>query len=199
MKSPASGNVCVQRMIMSRTEIRFAGYGGQGVVLAGVILGTAAALHSDKHALQNQSYGAAARGGAARSDIIISDEPIIYPRVISPDIMVAFTGEALDKYLGTLKERGILVIDEHQVEPPEGTSLRIYPVPATEIALNEFGRRIVANMIMLGYLATLSGLVSIEALEAAVMNTVPAGTAEMNIAAFKRGVALGNEQSDTPG
>ena len=184
---------------MSRTEIRFAGYGGQGVVLAGVILGTAVALHSDKHALQNQSYGAAARGGAARSDIIISDEPIIYPQVIAPDIMVAFTGEALDRYLGTLRERGILVIDEHQVKPPEGTSLRIYPVPATEIALNEFGRGIVANMIMLGYLAALSGLVSIEALEEAARNTVPAGTEEMNIAAFKQGIALCDKHSDTPG
>jgi len=173
---------------MPRTEIRIAGYGGQGVVLSGVLLGRAAVLHDGKHAIQTQTYGAAARGGAARSDVIIDEEPILYPQVTRPDIMVAFTNEALDKYRRDLKENAVLLIDEALVTPPGGTTFRIHPVPATTIAIREFERGIVANMVMLGFLVALTGVVSARAAEEAIRSGVPKGTEELNLAAFAKGV-----------
>lgn len=173
---------------MPRTEIRIAGFGGQGVVLAGVLFGKATVLCEGKHAIQTQSYGAAARGGAARSDVIISEDDIVYPQVTAPDVMVAFTTEALNKYRNELKQDAVLIIDEDLVTPPEDTSFRIYRVPATSIAMNEFGRRIVANMIMLGFLTALTDVVSIQALEETIRTGVPKGTEELNLAAFRKGV-----------
>jgi len=178
---------------MPRTEIRIAGFGGQGVVLAGVLLGTAAVLKDSKHAVQTQSYGAAARGGAARSDVIVSDEKIVYPQVASPDVMVAFTTEALNKYRNELKEDAILIIDEDLVNPPEDTSFRIYRVPATSIAANELGRGIVANMIMLGFLTVLTRVVSLEAIEETIRINVPKGTEKLNLTAFRKGVEKAQE------
>ena len=178
---------------MPRTEIRIAGFGGQGVVLAGVLLGAAAVLYDSKHAVQTQSYGAAARGGAARSDVIISDETITYPQVTAPDVMVAFTTEALEKYRDALKPDAILILDEDLVLPPEKAGFRIYRVPATRIATNDLGRGIVANMIMLGFLSALTGLVSTEALEKVIRVNVPKGSEELNLAAFAKGVECAGE------
>ncbi|MBN1291195.1 MAG: 2-oxoacid:acceptor oxidoreductase family protein [Candidatus Latescibacteria bacterium] len=178
---------------MPRTEIRIAGFGGQGVVLAGVLLGTAAILRDDKHAIQTQSYGAAARGGAARSDVIISDEKIMYPQVTAPDIMAAFTTEALNKYKDELKKGATLIIDEDLVTPPEDSSFKIYRVPATSIASNELGKGIVANMVMLGFLSALTGIVSLEALEETIRANVPKGTEELNLTAFRKGVERAQE------
>ena len=176
---------------MAKTEIRFAGFGGQGVVLAGMILGEAAVIHDGIHAIQTQTYGAAARGGAARSDIILSDSPITYPQVTAPDIMAVFTLEALKKYMGRLKEGALLIIDKDLVTPPVGTTFRIHAVPATVTAVNELGRGIVANMVMLGFLTALTGIVSEEAMENAIRSNVPKGTEELNLKAFRRGVELG--------
>ena len=173
---------------MTRTEIRIAGFGGQGVVLAGVLLGTAAVLYDGKHALQTQTYGAAARGGAARSAVIVSDDEIIYPQVTAPDVMVAFTTEALNKYMGKLKPNAVIIIDENLVMPPEGTSFSFYSIPATKIATDELKKGIVANMIMLGFVAVLTGVVSIGALEDTIRENVPKGSEELNITAFRRGV-----------
>jgi len=187
------GSASGKGMAMTRTEIRFAGFGGQGVVLAGVLLGTAAVLRDGKHAVQTQSYGAAARGGAARSDVIISDEKIVYPQATAPDVMAVFTTEALNKYRSELKKDAILIIDEDLVTPPENTSFRIYSVPATSIAANELGRGIVANMIMLGFLASLTGVVSIESLEETIRTSVPKGTEELNLTAFRKGIEKAQE------
>ena len=184
----SSDNIFVRGGVMPRTEIRIAGFGGQGVVLAGVLLGTAAVLYDGKHALQTQSYGAAARGGAARSDVIISDEEIDYPQVTAPDVMVAFTTEALKKYMSELRPGAMLIIDEDLVTPPEGTSFSIYSIPATRIATDELKRGIVANMIMLGFLSVLTGIVSACALEDTIRENVPKGSEELNIAAFRKGV-----------
>ena len=178
---------------MPRTEIRFAGFGGQGVVLSGVLLGSAAVLHDGKHAVQTQSYGAAARGGAARSDVIVDDVPIVYPQVAHPDIMTVFTNEALKKYIDDLKDGAVLIIDEDLVNPPDGTSFRIYRVPATTIAVKELGRGIVANMIMLGFLVALTGIVTVEAAEKAIRGGVPKGTEDLNLSAFSRGAALAKD------
>jgi len=175
---------------MPKTEIRIAGFGGQGVVLAGVLLGNAAVLYDDRHAVQTQTYGAAARGGAARSDVIIGESEIVYPQVTAPDIMIALSLEAMEKYLGELRKCAILIIDEDLVTAPEGTSFDIHQVPATKIAVNEFGRGIVANMIMLGFLVALTGVVSIEAMQKAIRDSVPKGTEELNLSAFEKGIEL---------
>jgi 2-oxoglutarate ferredoxin oxidoreductase subunit gamma len=178
---------------MSRTEVRIAGFGGQGVVLTGVLLGKAAVLYDGKHAVQTQSYGAAARGGASRSDVIIDEAPIVYPQVTNPDIMVVFTLEALNKYRDELKENAILIIDKDLVSAPEGTTFKIYEVPATSLAVEEFGRGIVANMIMLGFLAALTEVVHKDALQEAIRTSVPKGTEELNLSAFAKGMELANK------
>ena len=178
---------------MPRTEIRIAGFGGQGVILSGVLLGSAAVLHGGRYAIQTQTYGAAARGGAARSDVIIDDTPIVYPQVTRPDIMTAFTNQALSKYIDDLRHGAILIIDSGLVRPPEGTSFDIHGIPATTIAVDTFRRNIVANMIMLGYMTALTGIVGREALEAAIREGVPKGTEDLNLAAFAKGVELSRE------
>ncbi|MDP2984822.1 MAG: 2-oxoacid:acceptor oxidoreductase family protein [Candidatus Latescibacter sp.] len=178
---------------MARTEIRFAGFGGQGVVLAGVLLGEAAVIHDGKYAIQTQTYGAAARGGAARSDVIISEDRIIYPQVTAPDIMVAFTLEAMNKYKSEMKEGALLIVDSSLFTPPDGLPFRVYRCPATGIAMNELGKGIVANMVMLGFLTALTGIVSEDAMTEAIRANVPKGTEELNLKAFRRGMELGKE------
>jgi 2-oxoglutarate ferredoxin oxidoreductase subunit gamma len=175
---------------MARYEVRFAGFGGQGVVLAGVLLGKAAVICEGKHAIQTQSYGAAARGGAARSDVIISGDIIVYPNITAPDVLAAFTTEAYEKNKDELKPDAIVIIDGGLVTVPDDAPFKIYAVPATNTAINEFGRAIVANMIMLGFLAALTGVVGTDALEETIGTSVPKGTEETNISAFRKGVEL---------
>ena len=177
---------------MARNEVRIAGFGGQGVVLAGVLLGTAATLHEDRHAVQTQTYGAAARGGAARSDVIISDDPILYPQVMRPDILAVMSTPAFAKYRDALSPGGILIIDSDLVELPDNTDdtgdVRLHTVRATHIATEEIGKGIVANMVMLGAIVAVSGVVDIKAVRAAIRAGVPAGTEELNLSAFERGI-----------
>ena len=175
-------------------RIRIAGFGGQGVVLSGVILGRAAVLYDRKKAVQNQSYGAEARGGAARSEIIISDKNINYPQVLYPDILIAMSQRALDKYIVDLKAGAILLIDSQLVKNlPEAGSLSVYRVPAHQIASQEFGKAIVANMIMLGFLVSLTGIISQEALEKSVSDSVPGETEILNLRALKKGKEIAGE------
>lgn len=177
-----------------KKEIRIGGFGGQGVVLSGVILGRAAVLHDGKKATQTQSYGAEARGGAARSEVIISDEPIDYPKVINPDILIAMSQQALDKYIKDLKPDGTLIINTELVKDiPENYKFSLYKVSASQIASQEFGRVIVANMIMLGFLAGLTGVVSLESLRRSVEESVPEGTEEINLKAVERGKKISEE------
>lgn len=176
---------------MPRTEIKVTGFGGQGVVLAGIIIARAASLHDGKNATQTQSYGPEARGGAARSEVVISKEPIEYPKVEQADILVAMSQEALDRHLGSLKKGGVLLIDEDLVRKiPRDREVALYRVPATRMASEGLGRRIVANMVMLGATVAVTSIVSEEALKAAVRESVPAGTEELNIAALEEGLAL---------
>jgi len=174
-----------------KTEVRIAGFGGQGVVLAGVILGRAAVLYDKKKAVQTQSYGAEARGGGARSEVIIADDSIDYPKVRHPDVLVAMSEQALDKYLKDLKPGGVLLIDSELVKnlPPE-REFTIYRFPFSRIANDEFGRTIVANVIMLGTLTDLTKLVSFEAMKSSIRTSVPKGTEELNLKAFERGMHL---------
>ena len=179
---------------MPKTEIKVTGLGGQGVVLAGIIIGRAASLHDGKHATQTQSYGPEARGGAARSEVVISDEPIDYPEVEEADILVAMSQEALNRQLGSLKDGGVLLVDADLVtDTPEGKRAVLYRIPATRVASEELGRRIVANMVMLGATVGVTSVVSEKALKAAVRESVPPGTEDLNIRALERGLALARQ------
>jgi len=171
----------------NRIEVRIAGYGGQGVVLAGQILGKAA-VYDGKNALQTQSYGAEARGSAARSEVIISDGKINFPAVRKCDILVAMNHESLNKHLEALKENGILIVDSTYVKEIPETKAKVYKVPATETAQKTFGASLYANMVMLGALAKITNLVSVEALEKAIKESVPPKTVETNITALKKGL-----------
>lgn len=170
-----------------RKEIRIAGYGGQGVVLAGIIIGTAAAIYESIHALQTQTYGAASRGGAARSDVIISDEQIVYPQVSHPDILACLSQDAWDKYGKNLKTDGILIIDPDLVKIPDNTGLKVFDIKATDIASNDFKKPILANMVMLGYINAVTEILSCGSMEKAIADNVPKGTEAMNIDAFRTG------------
>ncbi len=176
---------------MKRTEIRIAGFGGQGVVLSGVLVGTAAAVSDGRCAVQTQSYGAAARGGGARSEVIVADDPIVYPRVTHPDIMVAMSEEAMAKYGAAMKPGGLLFIDSDLVKAVPRDDVRLVGAPVSNLATQELGRTIVANLVMLGILVEKTGVVSVSGMEAAIREHVPPKTIDLNLKAFRRGLELG--------
>ena len=173
---------------MKRYEIRIAGFGGQGVVTIGKILGVAAALHDKKNAVQTQSYGPESRGGACKSEIVLSDGEIHYPKVRSADVLVALSQTALDVYLKDLKPGGFLIIDPLTVlkEVPR-SDIQVVKVPAAEIAL-KVGNKKFQNMVALGALCQLTGAVSFQALEIAIGESVPPKTLAQNLEAFQKGI-----------
>lgn len=176
---------------MSRSELRLAGFGGQGIVLSGMVLGSAASMFGGKHACQTQSYGPEARGGACKAEIIISDQPVDYPMSLDLEVLVAMSQEALDRYIGDLRLGGVLIVDADLIRrlPPEDR-YQIHRVPATSTAEECLGRRIVANMVMLGALVAITGVVSRSDLESAVKSLVPKGTENLNIKAIRTGQEL---------
>lgn len=175
---------------LRRTEVRIGGFGGQGIVLAGVLLGRAA-LDDGRHAVQNQSYGAEARGGAARSEVIVADGPIVYPEVVAPDILVCLSQAALDRYLKDLRPEGVLVVDAELVaQVPHWPGRGLCEQPFTAVAERELGRAIAANMVMLGFVAALTGVVGLPALKRAVAAGAPAGTEALNLRAVERGAEM---------
>jgi len=176
-----------------RYELRFSGSGGQGMILAGIIMAEAASIYDGKNAVQSQSYGPESRGGASRSEVIISDEEIDFPKATSIDAMLALTQEACTKYYKDIKPGGILLIDSDAVqEIPEG-NFKIYSFPIIATAMNELGKAIVANIISLGIMRELTDIVSREALEKAVLARVPAQFMELN----KKALHLGFEKGAT--
>jgi 2-oxoglutarate ferredoxin oxidoreductase subunit gamma len=176
-----------------RYEIRLSGEGGQGLVLAGKILAEAAAIYDGKNATQSQSYGPEARGGASRSEVIISDEDIDYPKAINIDLILALTQESCNKYSKDLKSDGILLVDSDAVtECPEG-KFKIYRVPIIESARTKLGRVVVANIVALGVIIELTKIVSMDAIESAILARVPKGTEKINKEAFQLGVDIGKE------
>jgi 2-oxoglutarate ferredoxin oxidoreductase subunit gamma len=171
-----------------RHEIRFSGFGGQGIILAAVILGRAAALYDGKHAVQTQVYGPEARGGASMSAVIIDDEPILYPEVHVPDIYVIMSQEGFERYGSNAPKEAVMLIDSDMVEgrPP----CIFHEIPATSEARNTLGKVIVANIVMLGAVVAATGIVSDAAIEKAVLDSVPKGTEKLNLSALKRGMEL---------
>lgn len=172
--------------MQKRTEIRLSGSGGQGVILAGIILAEAALLE-DKNALQSQSYGPEARGGASKSEVVISDGDIDYPKVMTPNILLALTQEAYNKYSQGMDDQGVAVIDA-SIDPGETGNRKIYRVPVLDVAKVQLGKPIVSNIVALGALVKLTHVVSLESLERAVLNRVPRGTEELNKRALSAGV-----------
>ena len=196
-------------------NIRFSGFGGQGIVLSGVILGRAAVLEG-KMAIQTQSYGSESRGGACKSDVAISDKEIHELESPKVDVLVAMSQQAYERYLPSLKGNGILIVERDLVripdkaesqEPIDATSsvtdrrqarhdLSVYAISATDIAFKKFGRNIIANMVVLGYMTALLGILSPENLKKAIKENVPEGTEAVNISAFEEGCALGKTEAE---
>jgi 2-oxoglutarate ferredoxin oxidoreductase subunit gamma len=182
---------------MSRKEIRLTGFGGQGIILSGYIVGKAAAIHDKKQATFTQSYGPESRGGACSAQVIIADEPVNYPHLIAPSILVVMSQEAYNKYVSTLSDGGLLIIDEDFVETGNlAGDVKLLSVPATRLA-EELGRRIVANIVMLGFFAAVTDVVSVEAMREAVLSSVPKGTEELNLKAFENGYEYGRQEIDS--
>jgi len=172
-----------------KIEIRISGLGGQGVVLAGRILGEAA-VYSGKNAVQTQSYGAEARGSAAKSEVIISDDKIGFPMVRKCDILIAMSPEAVEKNVKDLKKKGLLLIDSTTVKDTPKIEARIFKIPATETSTKVLGEKLYANMIMLGALVKITGMVNEESMEKVISNTFPEKFVSINIEAYKKGKEL---------
>jgi len=167
-----------------RYEVRLAGTGGQGAILAGILLAEAA-IRDGKNVTQTQSYGPEARGGASRSEVVISEGEIHYPKVIRADITLCMSQEACDRYGGQMRRDGLLILDaDHVTRAPTTRAVR---VPMTTLAREVTGREITANVVGLGLLAGLTRIISREALEAAVRDRVPRGTADANLKALAAG------------
>jgi 2-oxoglutarate ferredoxin oxidoreductase subunit gamma len=174
-----------------RTEIRLAGEGGQGMILAGIILAEAAAIYDGKQATQTQSYGPEARGGASRSEVVISDGEIDHPEVLSADVVVALSQEAYKKFANTVRAGGLLIVDEERVKT--GADFSGIRIPVARIAQETTGRAITANTVALGVLVGLTGLVSRQAIEKAITDRAPKGTEEMNRKALQAGFAAAQQ------
>lgn len=171
----------------NRMEIRLAGEGGQGMILAGIILAEAAAIYDNKNATQTQSYGPEARGGASKAEVVIAQGEIDHPEVIVADVLVAMSQEACDKYAGNLKKDGLLIVDQERVG--RVPSSRAIKVPITRLAQESSGKSITANVVALGVLVGLTNVVSRQAITQAVAARAPKGTEEMNKSALSAGFA----------
>jgi 2-oxoglutarate ferredoxin oxidoreductase subunit gamma len=174
-------------------EIRLSGTGGQGLVLTGIVLAEAAALYGGKNAVQTQSYGPEARGGASRSDVIISDLEIDYFLVSKPDILLAMSQEALDRYLGNTKEDGVILANSTLVKKIPSTTRQVFRLPLTKMAQDLTGKGIVANMLALGALVSLTQVTSSSAIEKAISQNVSRENYEMNLKALHEGLRAGAE------
>jgi 2-oxoglutarate ferredoxin oxidoreductase subunit gamma len=175
---------------MNRTEILIGGVGGQGVVLSGILLGTAATLFDGKQAVQTQSYSSELRGGSARAEVIISEDRITDPEVRRADILILMAEDAVGRYLHKIKSRGLLVIDADLVKGANPGDYDILAIPATSIADKEMNNIIVANLIILGALIKKTKLLSVEAMEKAIEASVPKKAKALNLRAFRRGLEL---------
>ena len=180
-----------------RTEIRITGFGGQGVVLAGHIIGRACAIHAHRHATMIQSFGPEARGSACSATLVVSDREVLYPYIQRPDIFVVMSSEGYEKYGGELKEDGTLVFEQDLVHPSPVEGQRYFGVPSTRIA-ESLGRTIVQNIVMVGFFTGVTGLVPDDAMRDAVKGSVPAGTEDLNLEAFEKGLEYARKSVEQP-
>ena len=178
----------LQRML---TEIRFSGYGGQGVILAAAVVGKAAAIFQGGYAAMTQAFGPEARGGASSAQVILSNEPILYPYITLPDVLVVMSQEAYTRFAPEVKPGGIVIIERElvhvdKIEPGD----RIYAVPATRLA-EELGRKVVLNIVMVGFFGAVTNLLDPDALRNAVEDSVPPAMRKLNLQAYDKGFEYG--------
>ena len=179
---------------MRSIEIKFGGFGGQGVILAGIIIGRAASIYDNKFATLTQSFGPEARGSACSAQLKISEDRVLYPYVVKPEILMAISQEACNKFLPETTDDAILIIEDELVKPQNLKSgIKVYGIPATRIA-EELGRKMILNIVMVGFFTSVTGLVAYDAVKEAVKASVPQGTEVMNLKAFDRGYQYGEEQ-----
>jgi 2-oxoglutarate ferredoxin oxidoreductase subunit gamma len=174
----------------AKTEILITGFGGQGIVLAGQIVGKAASLIDHKESTLTQSYGPEARGGYCSAQVIISDRFIHFPYVRQPDILVCMSQGGFDKYASLIKETSILIVDQHLVNTGDIPSGRCFAIPATRMA-EELGRKMMANIVMVGFFTAVTQAVSLDAARNTVAASVPRGTESLNLSAFDKGHDFG--------
>lgn len=171
-----------------RKEIRLSGSGGQGMILGAIILAEAAAIFDGKNATQSQSYGPEARGGSSKSDVVISEGTIEYPKATKVDVLLAMTQESADKYSVDLRRKGLLIVDEDFVKDLPEVDGRIVSIPIMGLATEHVGKKVVANIVALGVLVKLTKVVSEEAIRNAVLARVPKGTEQLNMRALEVGM-----------
>jgi len=174
-----------------RYEVRLSGEGGQGLILAGVILAEAVGIYDGKNVTQSQSYGPESRGGKSKSEVIISEQEIDYPKATRVDLLLSLTQESCNEYVKDLKEEGHLVVDATYVSSIPPGNFQVYQVPMIQIAREEIGKEIVANIVALGVITEISGIVTHEAIKKAVLARVPKGTEALNTRALEAGFAAG--------
>jgi 2-oxoglutarate ferredoxin oxidoreductase subunit gamma len=178
---------------MRLTEIRIAGFGGQGVILSAMILGKAASIFQDAFATMTQSFGPEARGGACSAQLVISGSPVLYPYVTRPDILVILSQEAYTRFVPELKDGGTLIVERDLVRLTDlKPNTRVYSVPATRIA-EGLGKRMVLNSVMVGFFTCVTELLDRESVRKAVADSVPASFRELNLKAFEAGYENGRE------
>jgi len=177
---------------MPVSEIRIAGFGGQGVILAGMVLGKAATLYDNKFVTLTQSFGPEARGSACSVQLIVSPEPVLFPYITRPDILVVMSQESCGRFCSEVKPGGMLLFEQDLIHRSEQCSpdVRAFGIPATRLA-EELGRKLVLNMVMVGFVTAVTGLIAPHAVRRAVEDSVPKGTEKLNLAAFEKGFEHG--------
>lgn len=175
------------------TEIRFSGFGGQGIIRCGLIAGKALALFDNKHSTMTQSFGPEARGSACSSQLVVSDDRVLYPYITNPEILVSMSQEAYNLYEPDFRDDGILIIDRDLVKPrPLRGKIKMYAIPSTRFA-EELGNRIIANLVMMGFFTAITKIVSPEAMKKALPGLVPDRFLDLNIKAFDMGYDYGEK------
>ena len=174
-------------------QIRISGFGGQGVIRCGYIIGKTASLFDGKHATLTQSFGPEARGSACSAQIVVDSEPVRYPYLTTPDTVVAMSQEAYDKFGSDIRRNGTLMIDDDLVKPEAAPAgCRVYAIPATRIA-EDLGNRIAANIVMLGFLTAVTDIISVQSARRALPSSIPPRFLELNEKAFEEGYRFGSE------
>lgn len=174
-----------------RVEIRFAGFGGQGIIKSGIIVAAAASVYSGKNAVQTQSYGPESRGGACKSEVVISEEDVDFPKVIEPNVLVVMSQHAYNEYAENVKPGGTLILDPDMIPRDKGLKgVKVFRIPATKIA-EGLGRKIVANIVMLGAFTAITNVLDKNAIKESIKANIPRGTEELNLTAFEKGFEYG--------
>lgn len=183
---------------MQLTEIRIAGFGGQGVIMCASVIGRAASIVENGFATMTQNFGPEARGGACSAQLVLSPTPVLYPYVAHPDIMVLMSQEAFAKFHGDIKPGGTLIIEQElvRVHSLPVADVKVFGIPATRIA-EDLGKKMVSNIVMTGFFGAISGLLERDSLRKAVEDSVPAAFAELNRKAFNAGYDYGLKHLET--